>query len=117
MSDMELYRRLGRAVADRREALPITQGELAKQVGLSRASIANLENGRQRIMLHQLYDLVRALQLKSITELAPPQWESKTASTRIKVSGGVVLSPAQHKGIETFFETLLAEKPRGKRKK
>jgi len=54
MSDMEFYRRLGRAVAKRRDELGLTQGEVAEKLGLSRASLANLENGRQRIMVHQL---------------------------------------------------------------
>ena len=54
---MELYRRLGRAVADRRRELGLTQNIVAEKLGLSRASLANLEIGRQRIMVHQLLRL------------------------------------------------------------
>ena len=64
MSDMELYRRLGRQVAKRRGELELTQGDVAAKIGLSRASLANLENGRQRIMVHQLFALVNALKLE-----------------------------------------------------
>ena len=61
---MELYRRLGRAVADRRRELGLTQSTVAEKLGLSRASLANLESGRQRIMVHQLFALVNALKLE-----------------------------------------------------
>lgn len=34
-----------------REALGLTQGELAKRVGLQRVSVTNIEVGRQRLLL------------------------------------------------------------------
>ena len=57
----ELYHVLGRRVRRRREQLDRTQDELAAQVGLTRTSITNIEQGRQKIQVHMLYSLAAAL--------------------------------------------------------
>ena len=41
----------------------MNQAEIAQAIGLTRASIANIETGRQRIPLHHLYSLARALKV------------------------------------------------------
>jgi len=105
---MELYRRLGRTVADRRRELGLTQSTVAEKLGLSRASLANLENGRQRIMVHQLFALVSALRLKSILELVPEAWVPPEPLPDIKVSGSS-LSPQQQSAIETLLASAFAE--------
>lgn len=50
-----IYTRLGLAIYDRRERLGLTQAQLARIVGLTGSSIANIESGRQRILLHDVY--------------------------------------------------------------
>ena len=45
----------------RREDLRLTQADLAAKIGLSRASIANIEGGRQAVLLHQFLALAEAL--------------------------------------------------------
>lgn len=107
MADMELYRRLGRAVAERRGELGLTQSDVAEKLGLSRASLANLENGRQRIMVHQLFALVSALKLKSILDLVPRTWVPSEPLPEIKVSGAT-LSPRQQSAVESAVESVLA---------
>lgn len=57
----ELYRSVGAEIRRRRERLRTTQDELALQVGLSRASVANVEAGRQAVPLHLLVDIASAL--------------------------------------------------------
>jgi len=74
MDDMRLYKYLGRAIAERRKKAGLKQEDLAKAIGLARASLANVENGRQRIMVHQLFLMVEALKLQSITDLVPATW-------------------------------------------
>jgi transcriptional regulator with XRE-family HTH domain len=44
-----------------REALGISQHELAPRVGISRGSIANIETGRQRLLLDDIESFARAL--------------------------------------------------------
>jgi transcriptional regulator with XRE-family HTH domain len=55
------YATLGRTVRTRREALRLTQADLSAKIGLSRASIANIEGGRQAVLLHQFLALAEAL--------------------------------------------------------
>lgn len=56
-----LYRAIGTQLADTRQQRGIRQADLATAVGLTRASIANIENGAQRIQLHTLIAAAQAL--------------------------------------------------------
>ena len=55
------YLALGSRVRDIRRAAHITQAAVAAETGLSRQSVANIEKGRQRFMVHTLLDVARAL--------------------------------------------------------
>lgn len=55
-----VYRLLGAKVEMMRNTLGWTQEELAVRIGLSRASIANLETGRQRLMIHDVEKIALA---------------------------------------------------------
>lgn len=72
MRDEEIYIPLGRAIAERRSKIPLTQLELATMVGVSRASIANTERGRQTVSVHNLYAIAVALNIEDPAELLPP---------------------------------------------
>jgi transcriptional regulator with XRE-family HTH domain len=69
MAERELTRRIYKAVGERiattRRAVGrvLTQAELARRAGegLSRSVVANIERGRQRISVHHLYLIARAL--------------------------------------------------------
>lgn len=63
MEESELYVELGRLVRQHRERLGMSQDTLGQAIELSRASVANIETGRQRIPLHHLYRLARALKI------------------------------------------------------
>lgn len=71
MDEAEIYRGLGRAVALRRAEIGATQAEIAAKIGLTRASLANIETGRQKVLLHYLYRLAAALDLQGIDTLLP----------------------------------------------
>lgn len=71
MRDEEIYRQVGRQIAGHRRRLKLTQKALATKVGMSRASVANTECGRQSVLLHQLYRFAEALSLSDISELLP----------------------------------------------
>jgi transcriptional regulator with XRE-family HTH domain len=68
---VELYTRIGRNVATVRERRGTRQAELADAVGMSRSSIANTEQGRQRISAHTLVALAQALGVEVADLLGP----------------------------------------------
>ena len=74
MSDLEIYRLIGSRIAAKRKDLRLKQVEVAEQIGLTRASLANIEKGRQRIMLHQVYKIAEALKTDSILDLVPARF-------------------------------------------
>ena len=74
--DGDLYRHLGREVRHLREAAELKQEDLAARVGLSRASIANIEAGKQAVPLHLLIAIAQTLDT-TIDRLVP----SRTASS------------------------------------
>jgi DNA-binding XRE family transcriptional regulator len=56
-----VYTEFGQRVRARRGKSHLTQDMLAHQIGLSRTSVTNIESGRQAVLLHQVYDIARAL--------------------------------------------------------
>lgn len=58
-----LYRAIGGRIAASRQERGVRQSDLAVAVGLTRASVANIENGGQRIQVHTLIAAAQALGL------------------------------------------------------
>jgi DNA-binding XRE family transcriptional regulator len=56
-----VYTEFGQRVRAGRGKSQLTQDMLAHQIGLSRTSVTNIESGRQAVLLHQVYDIARAL--------------------------------------------------------
>ena len=71
MREEEIYVVLGKQIAARRRALRMTQSDLAEQVKMSRASVANIERGRQSVLLHHLYRFAEALDVSKVADLVP----------------------------------------------
>ena len=88
-----LYRLFGSRVRALREEKKVTQDELARRVELSRASITNIERGRQRVLLHQMVDIAQALDADP-TELIPKS-EPKPAALRADVARVVATLKAE----------------------
>lgn len=64
----------GKQLARVRRVKNISQAELARRMGVSRATIANLERGRQNVQLHQMYSLASHLDAP-VSELMPAMRE------------------------------------------
>jgi|SRR5271170_2195438 len=67
MSDLNaFYQEVGRRIreARKRRKPSLTQDGLASLVGLTRTSITNLEQGRQKCLLHTLSEVATALQVE-----------------------------------------------------
>ena len=67
----EFYRELGARLRSAREAAGLSQAELSARVRLSRATVANIELGNQRVTLHKFVALATALGV-SPASLLPP---------------------------------------------
>ena len=70
MTEAELYAGIGDMVRAWREERSMTQAELAAHVGLSRASVVNIEAGRQHVPLYTLYRICQCLQTNLVELLA-----------------------------------------------
>lgn len=64
MNPESLHKRIGLFIASRRNSLGLKQEQLAASVGISRASLANIERGRQSVLVHHLYAIAKALGLQ-----------------------------------------------------
>ena len=58
-----VYAKLASIIPMRRAEIGITQQDLADALGLSRPAVANIETGRQRIYLHDLFEIAAALKM------------------------------------------------------
>lgn len=60
------YVRFGDLVSEQRHKLGWRQQDLADKMGLSRGSVANIESGRQRILMTDVCDFARVLSLDAV---------------------------------------------------
>jgi DNA-binding XRE family transcriptional regulator len=65
-----LYKQVGSLIASHRRMRKYTQAALAVTLGLSRASIANIERGEQTVQLHSLFQIADLLDVPP-TSLLP----------------------------------------------
>jgi transcriptional regulator with XRE-family HTH domain len=73
---MPFYKEIGRRIRDERKALGFTQYGLAKKIGMPRTAIVQIEAGRQRLLLHTLYDIAHTLGIP-VKELLPKKVEGR----------------------------------------
>lgn len=57
----QLYEHIGRRIKEKRKENKKTQQDLSHELGLSRASIANIESATQKISIHLLYRIAKVL--------------------------------------------------------
>ena len=72
MTPHSIYKDIGSLIKARRKTLGLKQEKLSGALGISRGSLANIETGRQSILVHQLYHFAKALEL-SPADLLPLQ--------------------------------------------
>lgn len=115
MSEESLYKSFGHAVAARRTAQKLTQLELGERVGLSRASIANIESGRQNVLLHQVYRLASALSCAQLSDLLPmPDLFRNEEDLAVSVSDQTGVTSKGKTQINDLIHAALARKSPGK---
>ena len=84
-----IYEAFGRQVRSRRNALEMIQDKLAERIRLTRGSVANIEAGRQSVLLHQFLDIADALgvppaQLLPVTDAVVRQREEADMPEEIR---------------------------------
>lgn len=57
----DLYSQIGKRIKELRKEKGFTQSRLAEIVSLTRTSITNIEKGRQKLLVHTLWDLADAI--------------------------------------------------------
>ncbi|MGH9713617.1 MAG: helix-turn-helix domain-containing protein [Candidatus Acidiferrales bacterium] len=71
MKPEPIYKTIGTIIRRRRRRLDWPQALLASRLGISRATLANIETGRQRVLVHHLYTLAEVLKMKP-SDFLPP---------------------------------------------
>lgn len=96
IDEERLHQLIGERIKERRHALSLTQLQLAERVGLERASISNIEAGRQKSPLVGLYRISKALEW-SIDKLLPEYEEAvlpRSAESIFREAGQIALPQA-----------------------
>ena len=79
MKPEPIYHQIGGIIRALRRRADKAQDVLAGQLGISRATLANIETGRQRILVHQLYAIAQALDVK-LSDLLPSPRDDLSAA-------------------------------------
>src|SRR5690349_2172160 len=108
MDAKKLYQQLGGFIRQRRRALDLTQEELATQLGISRGALANIEGGRQNMLLHQLYRIASALDL-DVHQLLPAMDEAQPEASGIRLPKG--LTPEQEAQVTRLMTGETSRRP------
>lgn len=81
MDSRLLNKLVGERIRRRRKKLGMKQKDLAALMGSSRAALANVETGRQNIILHHIYRFADVLDLELSDLLPDPAELQRTART------------------------------------
>ena len=100
-----IYKDIGAVIKSRRKTLDMKQETLAGLLGISRGSLANVETGRQSVLVHQLYKFAAALQLTPFDLLPRPSIDHlRTEPTELPLPGD--LKAQQKEQITRLFEQV-----------
>jgi transcriptional regulator with XRE-family HTH domain len=82
----DIYRKVGRKIRQARErsSAKLSQDALARRLGISRASVVNIEAGRQRAPLHLLWQIADLLGT-NLTLLIPSREELLAPTNRVEL--------------------------------
>src|SRR4051812_27261478 len=81
--DNGIYRSIGQRIREQRDRRSMTQADLAQAISLTRTSITNIEKGRQKLMIHTLFEVARVLGVSPQTLLPDPEQLEVDAAERV----------------------------------
>lgn len=105
-----LYGEFGERVRKHRHRLQLSQEALGARVRLSRTSITNIEQGRQKILLHHLFALAEALETSPETLLPAAKISVPTPQIEKKLPKGL-----SHKEKEWVHKVVAVSNDGGNR--
>ncbi len=106
-----LYKAIGDIIRRKRRALDLTQDELAGKLGISRGALANIETGRQNVLVHQLYRLAAELEMK-VHDLLPPPSAAVSNANRPDIQMPPGLTGTEQEQIaQTITEAVSRKSP------
>jgi transcriptional regulator with XRE-family HTH domain len=97
---------LGRQISERRKAVRVTQQGLADAIGISRAAVANIERGEQRVFLDQIVAIASYLGAKSVDELLNTGIDAATAVRPGTSFSGANLNRSERAEVRRLLEEL-----------
>jgi len=101
-----MYKRLGREITQRRRVLRLTQQSLADSIGLSRAAVANIERGEQRVFFDQVVAIASYLGARSVDELLNTGFEPTSAPANGIVISGANLNRSERAEVRRILEEI-----------
>ena len=109
MNQDAIYKIVGDRIRARRKTLGMTQSQLAQRLEISRASLANIETGRQSVLIHNLYSIANAIDLSPESLLPAVKVESAKSDPEIIELPGDLKSD-QKKQIELAIASIFRKK-------
>lgn len=104
------YEELGRRIREARTRKGLTQNDLGQAIGLSRASVANIERGYQQISLHHLTLAADALEVQIQDLLPPSALAPQEANPALAIAG---LSDQQQRSVMNVIGAATAKRAAG----
>ncbi|WP_299820525.1 helix-turn-helix transcriptional regulator [uncultured Jannaschia sp.] len=115
MDSDALYAQIGNKISAARRDAGLTQNAVARQVGVSRASLANIEAGRQQVFVHHLVKIAHALELCDISALLHYDLNGQDHGLRaedVRFSGAD-LSMEEREGVLAFLSRAASKDRHG----
>jgi transcriptional regulator with XRE-family HTH domain len=112
MDDRELYKRFGALVRDHRQRRKMKQAEVGAAIGLSRASIASIETGRQQIPIHYLYRLANAFDVEAYALLPIVDETEPGEQINREIKSSLMLSEREQASVAKALGAIQSKKGR-----
>lgn len=107
MAEASFYVEFGRKLAVARQQAGLSQSEVATRVGLSRASVANVEAGKQRVFLDQAIALAQSVGKEDLTSVLPAKPPlGKSVQPSLVTTGAKRLSRDQEKLLSGIISSI-----------
>jgi transcriptional regulator with XRE-family HTH domain len=110
MKPEPIYKEIGGIIRRLRRRHDLPQEKLANQLRIARATLANIETGRQRILVHQLYAIAQVLKVK-LSDLLPELPEKLDHSELEALNFNGDLSIEQRKQVANLIGAVNVSPP------